>query len=514
MSKGIVYLVGAGPGDPKLITVRGLEAIRRADVVVYDRLANPQLLKQMKPDAEKRFVGKLPDKHMIKQSEINQLLVDLALEGKTVTRLKGGDPSVFGRVGEEAELLAEHGIDFEIVPGITSAIAVPAYAGIPVTHRDFTSSFSVVTGHEYPNKTYSQVNWDNLAHASGTIIFLMGVANLSTICEQLIAHGRNPETPAAVIRMGTWMEQRTVTGTLATITELSRQAGMESPAIIIVGEVVRLRDKLAWFEKRPLFGKRILVTRSREQASELAALIEERGGEAVEFPVIRLQRPQNESAVRQLDDALRQIEQYDWLLFTSANGVEFTLQRMAELKIDIRSIHRAKLAAVGPKTAEALEKRGLLADLVPSRSFQAEGLLDLLAQFVKPQERVLFPRGDRARSVLADGLRQLGVSVTVADAYENVLSLDGGEETLNMLRSRHIHAVTFTSSSTVENLLEALKRLGETEPANLLNELELYAIGPITAQTAAEHGLNLRATAREATVASLADTIVSLSGRS
>lgn len=504
MNIGKVYLVGAGPGDPKLITVRGLEAIRKADVVVYDRLANPLLLKQMKPGAEKIFVGKLPDKHMIKQEEINRLLVELALAGKIVTRLKGGDPSVFGRVGEEAELLAENGIGFEIVPGITSAIAVPAYAGIPVTHRDFTSSFSVVTGHEYPNKTYSNVNWDNLAHASGTIVFLMGVANLETICEQLIAHGRDPGTPAAIIRMGTWMEQRTVDGTLATLPELAKAAGMQSPAIIIVGDVVKLREKLAWFEKRPLFGKRVLVTRAREQASGLVKSIEEAGGEAVEFPVIRIRRPERPEAIRALDKALSELEKYDWILFTSANGVEHTFARMAELRIDVRTMHRAKIAAVGPKTQEALLARGLVADLVPHSSFQAESLLALLEQFVRPGEQVFMPKGDRARPVLAEGLSRFGARVAAVDVYENVLSLEGGEEALGMLRSGDIHAVTFTSSSTVTNLLEALRQLGESDPVGLLNRAGLYSIGPVTTDTAVAAGLVVKTTAAEATIDALA----------
>ncbi|PYI52209.1 uroporphyrinogen-III C-methyltransferase [Paenibacillus flagellatus] len=504
---GKVYLVGAGPGDPKLITVRGLEAIERADAVVYDRLANPKLLRHAKPGADKIFVGKLPDKHMIKQEEISRLLVDLALQGKTVTRLKGGDPSVFGRVGEEAELLAEHGIEFEIVPGITSAIAVPAYAGIPVTHRDFTSSFSVVTGHEYPNKTYSNVNWENLANASGTIVFLMGVANIGTICGELMAHGRDPDTPGAVIRMGTWMEQRTVVGTLATLPTLVKEAGLQSPAIIIVGDVVKLREKLAWFEKRPLFGKRVLVTRAREQASELVRLIEERGGEAVEFPVIRIRRPERAETVRAVDEALRRLEEYDWILFTSANGVEYTFERMRELRVDVRQMYRAKIAAVGPKTQEALAARGLIADLVPNAGFQAESLLELLQSFVTPGERVLLPKGDLARPVLADGLRRFGAHVTEADVYENVPSLDGGEEALAMLRAGAVQAVAFTSSSTVTNLLEALRRLGEPDPVGLLNGVGLYVIGPVTAKTAAEAGLRVTASADEATIESLVEAM-------
>lgn len=511
--QGKVYLVGAGPGDPKLITVRGLEAIQKADAVVYDRLANPRLLQHVKPGADKIFVGKLPDKHMIKQEEISRMLVDLALQGKNVTRLKGGDPSVFGRVGEEAELLAEHGIAFEIVPGITSAIAVPAYAGIPVTHRDFTSSFSVVTGHEYPNKTYSNVNWDNLANASGTIVFLMGVANIDTICQQLMQYGRNPDTPAAAIRMGTWMEQRTVVGTLGTLPGFVKEAGLTSPAIIIVGDVVKLRDKLAWFEKRPLFGKRVLVTRAREQASELVRLIEEKGGEAIEFPVIRIRRPEGETAAKALDEAIRKIEDYDWVLFTSVNGVDYTFERMAELRMDVRTMYRAKIAAVGPKTQEALLKRGLVADLVPNDSFQAESMLELLLQFVKPGEHVFLPKSDLSRPVLAEGLRRFGARVTEANAYENVLSLEGGDMALEMLRTGAIHAVTFTSSSTVTNVLEALSKLGEADPAGLLNGIELYCIGPVTADTAEKAGLHIHATAAEATVASLIETIVLQGGQ-
>ena len=291
VNKGRVYLVGAGPGDPKLISVRGMEAIQKADVIVYDRLANPRLLKHRRPEAELIFVGKLPDKHILKQEEINQLLVDLALQGKVVTRLKGGDPSVFGRVGEEAELLADNDVIFDIIPGITSSIAVPAYAGIPVTHRDFTSSFAIITGHEYPNKTYSSLDWEHLAKAIGTMVFLMGVANLEQICRELIRCGKPPEMPVALVRWGTWADQLTITGTLADITEKVKEANFKSPAVIIMGEVVKLREKLAWIEKKPLFGRRVLVTRARSQASELVDLIDDMGGEAVEFPVIRLQPP-------------------------------------------------------------------------------------------------------------------------------------------------------------------------------------------------------------------------------
>lgn len=506
MQRGKVYLVGAGPGDPKLITVRGLEAIERADAVVYDRLANPRLLRHMKPGAEKIFVGKMPDKHILKQGEINQLLVDLALQGKAVARLKGGDPSVFGRVGEEAELLAEHNIPFEIIPGITSAIAVPVYAGIPVTHRDFTSSFAIITGHEYPNKTYSNVHWEKLATGVGTLVFLMGVANIESICERLIHFGRRPETPTAVVRMGTWMEQTTLVGTLETIAQKVKEASLQSPAIIIVGEVVQMRERIAWFEKRPLFGKRILVTRAREQASELVRSIEELGGEAIEFPVIRCQPPSRAEAALALDQALSKLEQFDWVLFTSVNGVDFFFRRLIENGVDIRRMNRARIAAVGPRTQEALRQRGLCTVALPA-DFQAEGMAEVLAPLIEAGQRVLIPSGDLARDVLPKRLTAMGLQVTSVDAYETVLSTEYGEEALEMLRGGDIQAVTFTSSSTVTNLLRALRELGEEHPGRLLGQTEVYCIGPITANTAEEAGLTVHRVAAQATVASLLEAI-------
>ncbi|MDQ1912374.1 uroporphyrinogen-III C-methyltransferase [Paenibacillus sp. GD4] len=508
MEKGVVYLVGAGPGDPKLITVRGLEAIQRADVVVYDRLASPRLLKHMKPGADKIFVGKLPDKHMMKQEEINQLLVDLALQGKTVTRLKGGDPSVFGRVGEEAELLAENEIRFEIIPGITSAISVPAYAGIPVTHRDFTSSFSIVTGHEYKNKTYNTVNWENLSQASGTLIFLMGVANLETICRQLIEGGKSPDTPVALIRWGTWMEQETLTGTLTDIVERVKAANFQSPAVTIVGEVVKLREKLAWFEKKPLFGKRILVTRARSQASELVDQIDELGGEAVEFPVIRTQAPSGQAAQQALHQAMKRLNEYDWVMFTSVNGVEHFFQTLRELKLDIRSMYKARIAAVGPKTAEALEQYGLQPERLPAK-FQGDALPDALEGELKKGQRVFLPTADIARETLPAKLEELGLLVTKADVYETVLDTNGGTDILELLEQNKIHIITFTSSSTVTNLLKALRELGVEKPLELLGGCQIACIGPLTAQTAREAGMQVDYLAEEATVASLVKSMYS-----
>jgi len=502
-TSGKVYLVGAGPGDPKLITVRGMEAIAKADVVVYDRLASPRLLRHMKPGAEKVFVGKLPDKHMLKQEEINQLLVDLASAGRVVTRLKGGDPSVFGRVGEEAEKLAENGIDFEIVPGVTSAIAVPAYAGIPVTHRDFTSSFSIVTGHEYPNKTYGRIDWDHLAKASGTLIFLMGVANIGNIAEALVRGGKDPTTPVALIRWGTWMEQRTLVGTLETIVAKVAESGFSSPAVIIVGDVVKLREKIGWFEKRPLFGMRVLVTRAREQASELAARIEELGGEAVEWPVIRtVPLPVDPSS-----GPLASPEAYGWLVFTSANGVRFFFDALVAGRVDVRRFARSRIGAVGPKTAEALLGRGIVAEALPS-AYRGEELAKALLPLMKAGERALLPRARVAGAELPDALRGAGVLVDELPVYETTLSDEGTDEALELLKDGKLSAATFTSSSTVTNLLELLRRSGWERPAEALAGVPVFCIGPVTAETAKEAGIAVAAEAEEATIDGLIDALV------
>lgn len=507
LNKGRVYLVGAGPGDPKLISVRGLEAIQKADVIVYDRLANPRLLKHRRPDAELIFVGKLPDKHILKQEEINHLLVDLALQGKVVTRLKGGDPSVFGRVGEEAELLAEHDVTYDIIPGITSSIAVPAYAGIPVTHRNFTSSFAIITGHEYPNKTYSGLDWEHLAKAIGTMVFLMGVANIEQISRELIRCGKPPETPVALVRWGTWADQATITGTLSDITEKVREAEFKSPAVIIVGEVVKLREKLAWVEKKPLFGRRILVTRARSQASELVDLIDDFGGEAVEFPVIKLQPPSRPEAQQALDEALDDLHTYDWILLTSVNGVEFFFNRLRERRIDVRRMGNARIAAVGPKTAEALAERGIIADVLPSK-YQGEGMLEAIQADLIAGQKVLLPTADLAREYLPVKMRELGLQVTEVDVYENVLTADDGDEIIHLLQNHSIHIITFTSSSTVTNLIEALKQLGIEEPLSLLQGVEIACIGPKTAETVRQYGLPITYMAEEATIASLVQSMI------
>lgn len=511
MKNGKVYLVGAGPGDAKLITLKGLECIQRSDVIVYDRLASPRLLKHMKPGAEKIYVGKLPDRHTMKQEDINQLLVDLALTGKIVTRLKGGDPSVFGRVGEEAEALRAHQLPYEIVPGITSAIAVPAYAGIPVTHRDMASSFSIITGHEKPDKLSTSIHWDKVANATDTLIFLMGVAKIDYISTQLIKYGRPGTTPVALIRWGTRPEQETLVGTLATIAEQVREAKFESPAIIIVGDVVNQREKLQWAEQLPLFGSRVLVTRSRAQASELVQQIEELGGEPLEFPVIETRRTHAQDQLAVIDQALQHLESFDWAIFTSVNGVECFFEHLREHRADVRRLSRARIVAVGPKTQEALEARGIMPVALPE-SYRAEGILEAIQTELKPGQRVLLPRGDLARAWLPEQLSKLGLDVTDLKVYETVQVYDAPEtaEVMELFAQQAIHWITFTSSSTVTNFVEALQRQGVTDVNALVQGARIACIGPQTAETAVKHGFTVTVISEEATIHSLADSLCNI----
>lgn len=505
--RGKVYLVGAGPGHPKLITVRGLECLQTSDAVVYDRLASPRLLANLKPGVQKIYVGKLPDRNTLEQEEINRLLVDLALEGKVVTRLKGGDPSIFARLAEEAELLAENEIEFEIVPGITSAIAAPAYAGIPVTHRELASSVSILTGHESPDKLDRSVQWDRIAHMEGTLVLLMGVANIGYIAGELIRHGRSTDTPVAIIQWGTTPDQRTVTGTLDTIEAIAAAAKFRPPAVIVVGEVVRQREKLQWAERRPLFGTRVLITRARAQSSELAERIEALGGEPCEFPVIETREPADPAVEAALEAALRGGNDYDWIMFTSVNGVDYFFRYLQRYRIDIRKFHRARIAAVGPKTAEALERRGLVVEALPVK-YQAEGLLDSLADELVPGQRVLLPRGDLAREILPRTLEARGLTAVEIDVYETVVADHQDEQTLELLKAGAIDVITFASSSTVTNMVAVLRRMGVGNPAELLKKARIACIGPVTAQTAVEAGLQVDIMPADSTLDSLIAAIV------
>lgn len=499
MSKGYVYLVGAGPGDPKLITIKGSECIAKADVLVYDRLASRRLLTLARPDCELIYVGKSPDRHTLKQDEINQVLVDKGLEGKIVTRLKGGDPFVFGRGGEEAEALLRAGIPFEVVPGITSAIAVPAYAGIPVTHRDLTSSFAVITGHEDPTKNETSIHWDHLAQSHGTLVFLMGMENLPLISQKLMENGKKPTTPVGIIQWGTRPEQRTLIGQLDTIAAEVKKQEFTNPSIIIVGEVVSLREKLQWFEKKPLFGKRIIVTRARHQASVLSQEIEALGGEAWEFPTIDIAPPSDNS---NLINAINKLSQFNWLIFTSVNGVEEFFEELRLQERDVRDLIGLEIVAIGPATRAAIEKRGLRAAYVPEE-YRAEKIVEGLSGRVSAGQKVLLARAEEARDILPESLKAMGLEVWDVPVYRTVLGDANRQELKSMLRNNEIHMVTFTSSSTVRNFVELLE--GEI---SLLEGVSLFSIGPITSSTARKLGLTINKEAKEYTIQGLVEALL------
>lgn len=498
MDKGYVYLVGAGPGDPKLITVKGAECIAKADVLIYDRLASRRLLTLARPDCELIYVGKSPDRHTLRQEEINALLVEKGSEGKVVTRLKGGDPFVFGRGGEEAEDLLKAGIPFEIVPGVTSAISVPAYAGIPVTHRDLTSSFAVITGHEDPNKNSSALAWEHLATAHGTLIFLMGMENLSLIASKLIENGRSPSTPVGIIQWGTRPEQKVLVGELHNIAQLVMEEGFTNPSIIIVGEVVQLREKLQWFEKKPLFGQRIIVTRARHQASALSQGIEDLGGEPWEFPAIEIAPP---SDPNHLIHAIKNLKRFEWIIFTSVNGVEEFFKALMEQGKDVRDLAGMDVVAIGPATKSALEKRCLKVSFVPEE-YRAEKIIEGLASRVLPGQSVLLARAEEARNILPESLKALGADVWDVPAYRTVLGNANKGELLKLLQEKAVSAVTFTSSSTVRNFLQLIDG-----NQSLLEGVKLYSIGPITSKTAEECGLSIDHEAKQYTIEGLLEAL-------
>ena len=498
---GIVYLVGAGPGDSRLITLKAVDCLKKAQVVVYDHLADDRILRWAPAEAELIYVGKVSANHTMKQEDISRLLVEKAKENKCVVRLKGGDPFVFGRGGEEALLLAEHQIPFEIVPGVTSAISVPAYAGIPVTQRHMAVSFAVVTGHEDPAKAASAVRWDKLATAVDTLVFLMGVENLPHITGQLIAHGRAADTPAAVIRWGTKPEQETLVTTLGKAASAVKAAGLKPPAIFVVGDVVNLREKIGWFDApatRPLFGTTVLVTRARAQASQLTKKLDALGARCIELPAIKIAPPSD--AYEAVDAAIQRIADYDWLIFTSTNGVDAFFARLFAAGKDVRSLAKARLAAIGKSTAKRLKVYGLHADLMPGE-FRAEGILSALKGELAPGARVLIPRALEAREILPDSLRQYGAAVDVVPVYETVTEQDDPAAVREMLAAGEIDFVTFASSSTVKNLV---KLLGD---AALLKKAKIIAIGPITAETCEILGLKPTAVAKEYTIDGMVSAI-------
>ena len=477
---GKVYIIGAGPGDPGLITLRGIECIAQADAVVYDYLANEEILRHARKDARLIYVGKKGGDHTLPQGEINRILVDEALKGLTVARLKGGDPFIFGRGGEEAEVLREAGIPFEVVPGVTSAIAVPAYAGIPLTHRGYTSTVAFVTGHEDPTKGKSDIDWAALA-GIGTLVFLMGVKNLANIARNLVEGGKAPETPAALIRWGTTPGQQTLIGTLADIAAKAKKQGFTPPSILVVGEVVALRPKLDWFEARPLFGKGIVVTRPEEQAGEFARLLAAEGAQAILFPTIRIAPPERWDDV---DRALAGLGGYDWVVFTSANGVKHFFARLRAKGGDIRDLKGIRVCTIGPATAAAVECLGIRVDLVPGE-YISEGVVRAFASVDLQGRRVLLPRAAEARDVIPEGLAKMGAVVDVVTVYRTVRSESRREELQALLDAGRVDVVTFTSPSTVANFKLIM---GD---GTLPEKVRIACIGPVTAAAAKRHGFTV-----------------------
>jgi len=498
--KGKVYLVGAGPGDPGLITVKGLECIKNADVLIYDYLASPILLKHAQKHAEILYVGKKGGNHTLSQDEINTLIAEKAQKGLTVTRLKGGDPFIFGRGGEEAEILVKNGIPFEIVPGVTSAIAAPAYAGIPLTHRKFTSTLAFVTGHEDPLKEESSIDWAALAKGIGTLVFLMGVKNLPFITHRLIHHGMDPDTPVALIRWGTTPRQTTVTGTLHTISERAKDAGFKPPAIIVVGHVVKLREMLKWFENRPLMGLRIVVTRAREQASELVERLSDLGAECLECPTITVVPPDD---FNPLDTAIQNLSTYEWLVFTSVNGVNFFFNRLYEKNKDVRALRNVNTAVIGPATAKRLFDFGLHSDIVPE-SYRAESIIKAFGDKDINGKKILLPRAKEARPILPLELTRMGAIVDEVTAYCTRSVQDNADLLLKRLKDKTIDLITFTSSSTVKNF-HAL--LPSEDLQNLMQGVTVASIGPITADTARNLGFDIHIIAESYTIPGLCEAI-------
>jgi len=486
-----VYLVGAGPGDPDLITWKGRRILAAADSVLYDHLANDALLDLAPPGAERLYVGKKKSAPAYTQDEICSMLIERARRGLVVVRLKGGDPFIFGRGGEEAEALADAGVPFEVVPGVTTPLGIAAYAGVPLTHRDHTSVVTFVTGH-----AVSEIDWDKVGSAETLVIF-MGLTTFGDIAREIIARGRSPETPAIAVRWATRPDQQTLVGTLATLPGMIGQSGLKPPATIIVGEVVRLRDKLDWFEKLPLFGQRIVITRAREQAGTLALRLRALGADAVELPSIEIRPTEDYSA---LDSAIANLGVYDWLIFTSANGVRFFLDRLDRSPHDLRAI-RGRIAAIGPATKAALEALHLKVDRI-GVEFVAEGLLDALSSENMSGKRILLARAAVARDTLPTGQRARGAKVDVAAAYRTVAPENLADRARELLTGPHkADWITFTSSSTVENLVAAIG-------PEMLAGIPVASIGPVTSATARKLGIHVTVEASQFDEAGLIEAIL------
>ena len=527
--KGIVYLVGAGPGDIGLLTVKGMRCLQKAEVVIYDFHLNAQILNYINHDAEFIYAGKRGGRHTMTQDEINAAIVQKAKEGKNVCRLKGGDPFVFGRGGEEAQVAAREGIPFEIVPGVSSSVAAPAYAGIPLTHRLYSSSFAVIPGYEDTTKEESSIDWAKLATGVGTLVFLMAVKNIEILTEKLIENGRSPETPVAVIRWGTRPDQKTLVSTLKDIAKLVREKDIRPPAVTVVGDVVKLRDELNWYEKKPMFGHRVLVTREHSGGFEL---LEELGAEVLQFPTLEIVPPESWD---ELDRAIDTIESYAWLIFTSSNAVRYFFSRLFEKGRDIRELKGLKICAIGAKTAASIEKFGIRVDLVPE-SFNAEGLIEAFTEAVISQRsaeksaeekerggakdiqtaeprtqnpdllkgiRFLLPRAEVAREIFPEKVRELGGTIDVPVAYRAVKPEIHGKRLKRFLKEGRVTIATFTSAATFNNFMN----LQGEDADELLKGVAIAAIGPVTARAVEKAGLKVQIMPAESTIEALVEAI-------
>lgn len=500
MTVGKVYLVGAGPGDPGLLTVKGVECLKKADVVVYDRLASPELLALAPKSAECIFMGKEPETPGGFQQQINDTLSAAALQGKTVVRLKGGDPFVFGRGGEEIDTLRSAGVPYEVIPGITSAIAVPTYAGVPVTQRGVSTSFTVVTGSEDPTKPGIDTDWAALARITGTLIVLMGWRSLPNIIKSLVANGKPEETPVVVTQWGTTPRQRSVSGTLANIVVRGNEAGLSSPVTTVIGGVAALHEHLRWFDTGPLFGQRILVTRSRSQASVLSKLLSAQGAEPIELPTIQIE-PLTD--YRKLDAVLDNLKNYAWVVFTSTNSVEAVFERLREAGKDARAFGGVRVAAIGPATATLLRDQGIMPDFVPT-TYTSQAIVQGFAAYDITNTRMLLPRADIAPDTLTNGLRELGATVSEVDAYRTITPSDSATKARELLGHGNVDSITFTSSSTVRNLLSLIDN-----DLSLLDGVRVVSIGPVTSATLRELGVHVDIEAAEHTIPGIVAALTS-----
>lgn len=497
---GKVYLVGAGPGDPGLLTLKGLEAIKEADCVIYDFLANARLLEHARAGVETIYVGKKGSEKTLEQDEINRLIIRKASKGRTVVRLKGGDPFIFGRGGEEAEELSRAGVEFEIVPGVTSAVAAPAYAGIPLTHRELASSVTFITGQENPIKERPNIAWDRLSVGRGTLVFLMGWKSLPLITGKLLDNGWAPSTPVALVRWGTLTKQVCLTGTLDDIVAKAKEEDLKPPVVTVVGEVVGLREKLNWFETKPLFGKRVLVTRALEQAGDFTRILEKHGAEPIAFPTIKTTAP---PSWKGLDRAIKRLSTYDWAIFTSVNGVKYFFERLYKLGYDIRELKGVKVCAVGPMTARAVTDLGIRVDLVP-KEFKAEGLIEAFGKRKIRGKRFLLARALVGREVIPQEIKRLGGRIDVAPAYRTVKPAKAASELRRLFGEGGVDVVTFTSSSTVTNFVGSFRK---GELSGLLKGVTVACIGPITADTAKANGITVDIMPKDYTIPALTEAM-------